>query len=122
MDKRETQIIAQGSKMFTPAIGAITPATLIWYDVASLEPDAQLFEPLDSIVIQNNSAVRIEFYLDTQNDDYTILPFSTQPISRRSFRRFGIRNDDVAVGIAAGAVIIFMRRLPPDVMPTVSVR
>ena len=121
MTMRDAQIIAMGSRVFPYSVPLISHATIYWYDIKSLFPvEADLWDYFDSLVILNNSALPLHFYLNQSDNDYYILPYGTQPITRRAFRTFGFYNPDGANDIAAGLVTMNMRRLPPDVVPVVT--
>lgn len=114
-------VIAQGSKIYQHRVPIILSGALNWFDVASLFPDAITFEPLDSLIITNNSAQTINFYLDSPNDVYPVLAYQIQPIIKRFFRRYGIENTGLAATLATD-IVIAMRRLPTDIKTTVIVR
>lgn len=118
---RDIQIVRQGSRIFPYAVPKIDATKTFWYDIFSIfGNEAILFNYFDALVIINNSALPIHYYHQSVNEDYLILPNSTQPITRRPFSRFGFYNPDGAIDVAAGEVTMNMRRLPPDVTAVVN--
>ena len=122
MFSREAQVIAQGSRIFPYSVPLIAHTQTYWYDLQSVftRQELSLWDYMDSLVILNNSALPVHFYLNQADNDYYILPYGTQPITRRAFRTFGFYNPDAANDIAAGLVTMNMRRLPPDIMSVVN--
>jgi hypothetical protein len=124
MMQQDVRTIRQGSRQFpftSAAIIASTPTT--WYDLKSLFGyEADLWDYFDSLMVYNNSALPVHLYLNSPADDYLILGYSAQPVTRRAFRSFGLYNPDGAVDIAAGLITMQMRRLPPNVQPVVTTR
>ena len=118
----EARIIAQGSRIFWYNVPAVIHATTQQYTLKDILPqlDMSIFQYLDSVVILNNSALPVHFYLNGQADnDYYILPYGTQPITRRAFRSFAFYNPDGANDIAANLITMNMRRLPPGIGMTI---
>ena len=122
MTMRELQIVNQGSRIYQFSVPAIVATKTYWYDLPAVMgvQEAALYNFLDSLVILNNSALPIHFYLNSADNDYYILAYGTQPISRRAFRTFGLYNPDAITDIAAGLVTMSMRRLPPDIVSVVN--
>ena len=122
MTMRELNVIRQGSRIFPYSVPAVNHTVTVAVDIGSLFPvEAQLWDYFDSLVILNNSALPVHFYLNCNKlDDYYILPYGTQPITRRAFRSFSFYNPDGALDIAAGLISMQMRRLPPDAMSVVN--
>jgi hypothetical protein len=121
------QVLRSGSRLFpysVPIIVASAAKETNFGDIKALfGNEAEVFDYFDTVVIYNNSALPVYFYLNNDvNEAYYILPYGTQPITRRPFRTFSFYNPDAAIDIAAGSVYMNMRRLPPDVVSTVSVR
>lgn len=122
MFEHEQKIIKRGSQPFNQSVGILVAGTITWYDVASQFGNAaKLFEPLDSIVITNNSAYQIEFYLDTADQTWIVLPYQIQPINRRSFRRYGIKNAGSG-NTVSGDITLQLKRLPLDTVNVDGVR
>ena len=122
MTMRDNQVKAQGSRVYPFAVPQVTHALTFWYDLLSVmsAQEASLWDYMDSLVILNNSALPVHLYLNNTDNDYYILPYGTQPISRRAFRTFGFYNPDVANDIVAGLITMNMRRLPPDIISVVN--
>jgi len=119
--KYEQRTIIQGSRLFSYAVPLVAATKTYWYDIYSIfGADADLFDYFDSLNISNNSALPVHFYLDSKDNDYYILAYGIQPVTRRPFRRFGFYNPDAANDIAADLIQMSMRRLPPDIMPVVN--
>lgn len=121
MDARLEQIRAQGSRNFVVTLGVIAAGVIDSHSIKGDFAEAEQFDYMDSLLITNNSAQPIEFYLNGVSDTYPILPYQIQPISRRAFRYYAVRNVG-ALATVAGDIVIQYRRLPPDVVPTVNVR
>lgn len=118
---RELQVVKMGSRVFPYSVPLIAATLTYWYDLTYIfGNEMRLWDYFDSLVVQNNSALPVHFYLNSTDDDYYILAYGTQPISRRPFRRFGVYNPDLAVDIAADLVTLTMRRLPSGVLGVVS--
>jgi hypothetical protein len=123
MTMRDFEIVRMGSRVFPYSVPQITHATTFWYDLPTMignQQEAALWDYLDSLVILNNSALPVHFYLNNTDNDYYILPYGTQPVTRRAFRTIGFYNPDVANDITAGLVTVNMRRLPPDVISVIN--
>jgi hypothetical protein len=119
---REDQLLQQGSRTFPYSVPAVNHTQTNWYHFNNLFPtEATIWTYVDSIVIQNNSALPVHFYLNSTDNDYTILPFGVQPITRRACRAFGFYNPDAASDIAAGLILMNMRRLPGSSSQTLDV-
>jgi hypothetical protein len=123
MFEREAQVISLGSRLFPYSVPLVAHTQTYWYNIKDVinQQEAALWDYLDSLVILNNSGLPVNFYLNNSDNDYYILAYGTQPISRRAFRTFGFFNPDAANDIAAGLISMNMRRLPPDVISTVQV-
>lgn len=91
--------------------GALAASAIEWFDIQARLPRMKIFFPLDSIEIVNNSAQNIVLYLNAITDPYTIPAYMVKPITGKAFNRFGIKNDGT-VAIAAGEIIIHIKRLP----------
>lgn len=115
-----SRIIAQGSRNF-PYVNAdaIVAGATVWIDIHNhFGNEARQFDYFDTAVITNNSAQAVHFYLNSPAEDYYILPYQSQPITRRAFRRFGFYNATL-IDIAIGEISASMRRLPPDIMSVI---
>ena len=118
---REMSVVSRGSRIFPYAVPAVVAVTTYWYDLKGIFGiEADLWDYFDSVVVLNNSALPVHFYLNSFDDDYYILPFGTQPVTRRPFRRFGFYNPDVALPIAVGLITMSMRRLPTGIIGVVN--
>ena len=119
---RDAQVIAQGSRVFPYSVPIITATNTFWYDLSAVmsAQEKAFWDYMDSLVILNNSAYPVHFYLNNADNDYYILPYGTQPITRRAFRTFGFYNPDSTNDITAGLVTMNMRRLPPDVVSVIN--
>jgi hypothetical protein len=122
MMNRDIQVISQGSRIFGYSVPIIAASKVYWYSLADVmtAQEQALWDYMDSLVILNNSALPLHFYLNQTDNDYYILPYGTQPITRRAFRTFGFFNPDAANDITAGLVTMNMRRLPPDITAVVT--
>ncbi len=104
-----------GTRTFEHTCGAIAVGASEWVNLLGGDiPAARFYLPLDSITVLNNSGETITLYLNSVADGITIPPYMVKPIARKSFRSFGILNAGAA-GIAAGEVLIQMKKLPPNV-------
>lgn len=114
-------LIQQGSDTFKYTSGVLVAAgtPITWVQIGRDFPRAKLYEPLDSFEIINNSGQPIVFWLNP-TESYTVPSYMIKPIARRPVRTFGLQNIGIADTVA-GEIIIHMRRLPPDVQPTVNV-
>lgn len=122
MSNRLAEIVAMGSPNYNQDLGIIAATAEVWYDMKSTFPGSQIYDYFDSIVITNNSAEKIEFYLNTKGDTYTMLAFQVLPLSGRAFRYWGVKNLDAVNNTAASEINLQMRRLPPQVQPVINVR
>jgi len=111
---------AQGSPNYVVSVGAIASGAEEYHDINTETPDAEKYDFMDSILITNNSAQKIEFRLN-RYDVYPILGYQVQPITRRPCRFYTIKNVG-ALATVAGEVTVQYRRLPPEIIATTQVR
>lgn len=112
------QLLKTGSKNFKYDMPAFDPGVTKWFKNTDLFSDAYLFDYLDSITLINNSGQGVTLYINSPDDSYYVPSYMVQPVSRKAFRQFGVKNEG-AVAIAAGELVVSLRRLPPDVMEVV---
>ena len=105
-----TSLIRSGSQPFTYNVGAILAGATVWVDVNHSIPAAREFEPLDQMVLQNNSGQAITLTVDSPSITYSIQPYTIQPVNR-AFRRFAITNDGSG-NISSGQVVVTVKRKP----------
>ena len=117
---RTEQLIRDGSDTYEYTNAAIiAAAAVVWLDVAALFPQSRIFFPLDSIEVINNSAQPITLFLNSHTVTETVPSYMIKPINGKAVRQFGLRNDGL-VDIAAGEIIVHLKRLPPDVQVVVT--
>jgi hypothetical protein len=112
------QIIKAGSRNFNYSVPVIDAGVTKWFHNYDLFPEARLFDYLDYINIINNSAQLITLYVNSHDDSYPVPSYMIQPVSRKAFRQFGIKNEG-ALATVAGDIVVSCRRLPPDVTQVV---
>ncbi len=117
-------IVSKGSptrRYPMPIIAASTVSEVV--NVIDKFPELGPWEKFDSLIVENNSAVNIEVYLNGDTSDaYYVPSYMVQPIMRRWYRFLSIKNLDGAAATAAGDIQLQFRRLPPDITPTVQVQ
>lgn len=117
---RVQQLINQGSETYEYTnAGIIAAGAVVWVDVAAEFPESRTFFPLDSIEVINNSAQEITLYLNSHTVSETVPSYMIKPINGKAIRQFGLKNNGAA-GIAAGEIIVHLKRLPPDVQVVVT--
>ena len=114
------RLLSDGSMTWKYNVPALAASARLTVDIQKEFPRARYYLPLDSFEIINNSGADLIFWLDpTQN--YTIPAYMIKPISRRPIRGFILENGSATTAIAVDEIVIHMRRLAPDITPTVEV-
>lgn len=115
---RQQSLINDGSEVFRYENPEIAAGTKLTVSIEKEFPKSRLWLPLDSFEIINNSAENINFYLNPK-DKYTVIAYMIKPIARQPITTFILENLGSSA-IAAGEIVIHMRRLSPDIQPVVS--
>ncbi len=113
---RYAQLEAMGSRLFSTYDGAIGSGVTVYHDMLNDNSDLKAFIFADSIIVTNNSAQPLEFYLNGA-DKYYVPAYTILPINRPA-TNYKIKN--VGTGATnANEIYVSYRRLPPNIVRTV---
>lgn len=114
------RLLAHGSQTWKYEVPAIAASARLSVSIEKEFPRARYYLPLDSFEIINNSGVDLIFWLNP-TESYTVPAYMIKPIARRPVSNFILENASSVTGIAVDEIVIHMRRLAPDITPTVNV-
>ena len=118
LNNKQKNVINEGSRTWEFAnAGIIAAGASETVRVSEEFPRSKLFDPLDSIEVINNSAMPVSLRLNSPTEVYTIPSYMVKPIANKPFRQFSLTNAG-AVNIAAGEVIVHVKRLAGSVTIT----
>ncbi len=113
-DVRSTErLLAVGSRIFTVYDGAIPAGASVYHDITFDNPETKNFVYVDSIIVFNQSAQPIQFFLNS-SELYAIPANSMLPVNR-PMSNYKIVNVGSA-GTNANEIAVQYRRLPPNIV------
>jgi len=108
--QRELTVWRDGSPMYRHTFGAIAATANEYVEMATTFPRSRAYEPLNSLVITNNSAADLD--VEINGRDYALSVASTiMAVTDQAIWSFRLTNND-AVAAAAGTVRANINRPP----------
>ena len=113
IQERKTYVDRYGSPDYSWTVPALAAGAKATIELFRQFPDSKKYGPCDFVEVVNADVVNLTLFIN--EDNLQPVPAGTVRVRNvDGIRQIGIRNDDAAVAITLGSVIVTLRRNPID--------